>query len=327
MLEGGKVVPIEMRPMAPFDLKVERERLKSAAPDHVLIGDSMLWTRLGLKAEEHLNQVSGQKFYFVTRSGLSPAGWYLALKNIVARSGHRPKTVTVFYRDFLLTTADYRTTGRYRPVLNSLRDGAEPVLDAHLRRAWDTHWNVAATWLDHHLRGDDGLISFPLQSSRMTRTLQDLAMRPQADGMAERKTMRDRLEDRFTLTHLRTDLAAELGDDEEDGPGRDEVRLSDETSYVPAMAAVAKEMGTKLIFYRVKRRPRDDQGNTPQAPSAIVYAQELTKKLDELGCGHFDETPDTTIKRTQYADGDHLKESERAWYAGHFYNHLKPLLE
>ena len=161
----------------------------------------------------------------------------------------------------------------------------------------------------------------------MTRTLQDLAMRPQADGMAERKTMRDRLEDRFTLTHLRTDLAAELGDDEEDGPGRDEVRLSDETSYVPAMAAVAKEMGTKLIFYRVKRRPRDDEGNTPQAPSAIVYAQELTKKLDELGCGHFDETPDTTIKRTQYADGDHLKESERAWYAGHFYNHLKPLLE
>lgn len=321
----GHSIPIEQRPLAPFDLALERSRLLEAAPKHVVIGDSMLWSRLGLNAGEHLNPASGERFYFITRSGLSPAAVYLALKNIVQKSGLKPRTVTVLYRDFQLTMPTYRTTGRYRPVLDSLRDGSEPILDAHLRRAWNTHWNVPATWLDHTLRGDDGSLTFPLQSSYAKRSLEDLAMRAWADSHTEKLQFRQVLDERFSMARLRSDLAAELAASDEIESDT-AARLSEETSFVPAMAEIAKDMGSRLLFYRVKRRPRTDDGITPQTPDAIHYARHIHSDLERLGCISFDETPDPTIKRSQYADGDHLKESERAGYARYFYGNIRPLL-
>lgn len=321
----GHSIPIEQRPLAPFDLAQERKRLLEASPEHIVIGDSMLWSRLGLNAGEHLNPVSGERFHFITRSGLSPAAVYLVLKNIVQKSGLKPRTVIVLYRDYMLTMPTYRTTGRYRPVLDSLRDGKESVLEDHLRRAWKTHWNVPAAWLDHTLRGDDGSLTFPLQSSYAKRSLEDLAMRAWADSHAEKVQFRQVLDERFSMARLRSDLAAELAEGEQIESDT-AARLSEETSFVPAMAMIAKEMGSRLLFYRVKRRPRTDDGITHQSPESIAYARHLREDLSKLGCLSFDETPDPLIKRSQYADGDHLKDSERAGYAHYFYGNLRPLL-
>ncbi len=327
VIEGVGAVPIEQRPLAPFDLAAERARLQKAAPDHIIIGDSMLWTRLGLNADEHLNPLSGQRFYFITRSGLSPAGCYLVVKNIIAKSGLRPHTITVIYRDFLLTMPTYRTSGRYRPVLASLTDGPDPLLSEHMRRSWDTHWNTPARWLAYQLRGDDGWLAFTQQSSAVQRSVQNLAMRLQADGSREKRALRSLLDERFTLAHLRQDLAADMGEDDEGAASAEDLSVTSATSFVPAMAAAADALGSRLIFYRVKRRPKEARGFRPQSPSALDYAQRLHSALDQLKCRYFDETPDLTLKPDQYSDGDHLKETERAGYASYFFTNLRPLLD
>src|SRR6185295_14643237 len=86
------------------------EQLKSKQPDLVLIGDSMLDSRVDA---DLLGQKLGGPVALIWNGGAASAWWYLVLKNYVLAADVHPKVVCFFFRDRLLTDAAFRTTGTY----------------------------------------------------------------------------------------------------------------------------------------------------------------------------------------------------------------------
>ncbi|MFP6874101.1 MAG: hypothetical protein VCA55_11395 [Verrucomicrobiales bacterium] len=70
--------------------------LRSENPQILLIGNSMLYSRIDI---DELERLSGKRVGFLAKGGSASACWYLYLKNIVAPSGVQPEQVIIFFRD------------------------------------------------------------------------------------------------------------------------------------------------------------------------------------------------------------------------------------
>src|SRR4051812_21298486 len=80
-------------PRRPFDEKPLR-LLKKEQPECVLLGDSMLETRID---EKVLSRISGRECVVMAQPGSSSATWYLMLKNLIAVQSQPPRTVIILY--------------------------------------------------------------------------------------------------------------------------------------------------------------------------------------------------------------------------------------
>ncbi|MFZ4767059.1 MAG: hypothetical protein ACOYMN_19070 [Roseimicrobium sp.] len=69
-----------------------RAELQRERPDWVLIGNSMLGSRI---ESEFFNQLSGHRVYRLSISSTKSAMWYLMLKLMVVQSEAKPKCVTI----------------------------------------------------------------------------------------------------------------------------------------------------------------------------------------------------------------------------------------
>ena len=105
--------------------------LQAKRPDVVLIGDSMLDSRIDARLlEDRLG--GGQRVELLWNGGAASACWYLMLKNYVVASGIHPRRCCIFFRDRLLTAPSFRTTGIFRSYFESLMHDEEPVIRAVL---------------------------------------------------------------------------------------------------------------------------------------------------------------------------------------------------
>ena len=101
-----------------------RQELRKAAPEWVLIGNSMLNSRIDAT---YLRTLSGRNSRKVTEGATQSAVWFLFMKQIVTASGVKPKWVTVFFRETDLTWPDIRTGGKKNDELIAALDGpAQP---------------------------------------------------------------------------------------------------------------------------------------------------------------------------------------------------------
>jgi hypothetical protein len=112
----------------PFAPDIKKEHLKAIDENHpkiVLVGDSVL--ERGVDADL-LSSLTGEKSYAIYVPGSGTAAWYLLIKNVILESDNRPQYIAILFRNTMLTVPQYRTTGRYRELLDDYAARNEPVL-------------------------------------------------------------------------------------------------------------------------------------------------------------------------------------------------------
>ena len=240
-----------------------REKLAKEKPEIVLLGDSMLETRID---EEVLRRIAGIKFEKMPYPGSGSASWWLVLKNYIAPQSDPPRTIVIFFRNMQLTLADYHTNGRFRPRLEALMsDHGEPYLEEILRSSGREE-NGTLLSLVQRL--------YPLQKHQSEWQEKIYARALILSTVAdERSVVRKRADRLFSTRGLRADAGAYAeGDDNMTGlapAGHDlQTRLPD--SLLPALLDLARQKKIRLVFFRVKRKPRDD--GTPRSESADLQA-------------------------------------------------------
>lgn len=290
--------------------------LRAAQPEYIGIGNSMMYTRLG-KTPDAISALTGRKFFFIHKGGSDTPMWFLTLKNIVAASGVRPKAVFFFVRDNELTTPYVGRDRSASPYLKSLRGEHEPELDAFMLK---TQSNAAVVGrVDRFL---ESAYAFPATNELMTRRVTDLAM-DLGGGGVPKKELRFALSARFGLERLRGDAGTDFAKEDALSLMTTGYQESINASLLPGMLRLAEACGTRLLFFRVKKRP-DAETHLPEEPEAMRdYADFLQGWLNERGGIFFDETYDTSIRLTDYLEGSHIRPERMEWYCDYFWKRMK----
>ena len=289
-----------------------REKLAQKKPGVVLLGDSMLDTRID---EGVLRQIAGIKFEKMPYPGSGSASWWLILKNYIAPQSDPPRTIVIFFRNMQLTLADYHTQGRFRPRLEALMsDNGEPFLEGILR---STRKEETGRLLSLGQR------LYPLQKHQLEWQEKIYARALILSTVAgERSVVRKQSDRLFSTRGLRADAGAYAeGDDNMTGlaPAGHDLRTMLPGSLLPALLDLARQKRIQLVFFRVKRKPRDD--GTPYLDSSNLqaYMAALKDHLQTAGATFIDETTDPEIGRDFYGGDDHLREDRMADYTRLFW--------
>ena len=319
-----------------FKVQREEQALRVAQAEWVLVGNSMVNTRID---NDRLSEISGIAAHKLAKGGTQSAVWFLFLKNILAKSKQQPKWVTVFFRETDLTWPDYR-----------IADVNEDII-AMLSGKDQTEWKQVITARQIGGSGLPGSIAgildrlLPSQYLRplSRRDLQVKSFRLTRIGTDMNSTQR-RLEmnERFSLAHLRHDL----GSDGAPNEMQSEVATADEindpgiyidgpmvfdpspdASFLPHMVALAKQMGWKLHFHRIKKRPSGGV-DKQDLPLTTSYMKNLKAWLEQNGCVYTDESKDPSLTLDVYADGDHIDDDPaiQQRYHENFWQRVKPFI-
>lgn len=320
-----------------FSVQLEELALRRAKAEWVLVGNSMVNTRID---NDRLSEISSISAHKLAKGGTQSAVWFLFLKNILAKSKEQPKWVTVFFRETDLTWPDYRIEDVNEDIIALLNGKDDPawkqVITARQMQGAGLSGQVAGGLTSlmpaHYLR--------PLSR----RDLQVKAFRLTRIGTEMNSTQRRvEMNERFSLAHLRHDLGSDGAPNEmtseiataeevndpgvyEDGPM--EFDPSADASFLPHMVALARQMGWKLHFHRIKKRPTGGVDKQDR-PVIATYMQNLKAWLEQNGCVFTDETRDPSLTLDMYADGDHIDDDPaiQQRYHENFWQRVKPMVE
>lgn len=304
------------------DPEAERQRLAERQPEWMLVGNSMLNSRVNQK---DLNRTSGLNTMKLTEGGSQSAIWFLFLRRIVQESGVKPRWITIFFRETDLTWPDLRIGGSNEKLIKLLGGEEQPEW-----RRVITSQTVGAKLRDGDVGGvvSHGLTA--LLGAEEWREwgrggVQTAAFEvTEFGGGVPRERRKMEMNERFSLDHLRHDLATDMaqasstagivtsnsgGEAAIDvgvyGIGPKTFDSSPDVSFLPHIIAVAKEMGARMHFHRVKLRSRADDGGEDSAWMR-AYMKDLRRYLESEGCALTDESDDPEITSDLYADGDHI---------------------
>ncbi len=271
------------------------EILRASQPQLVLIGDSMLESRIDAQL---LEQKLGKRVAILWNGGAASACWYLMIKNYVVPSGVRPGRIYLFFRDRMLTDSTFRTTGIFRPYLESLMRVDEPVCRLVLGRNAQEGRGGGEKWVTA-LYPVNGRRSMQHQriSEMMFRALT-------ANGHAA-KGLERRVNSMFEVVKMRGEMMAESGDlsDKSSAPFDGDAKAS----FLPHIVDLAANAGIKLTFVRVKRHAQAD-GQVVQSAALHTYIVDLRTWIENHGCDLIDFTDDPQFTPDMYlkAEDDHI---------------------
>ncbi len=330
------IIP-ESRSESQFDARNEVSKLRTTNPKWILIGNSMLNTRIDNKP---LSEVSGWPARKLARGGSQSALWFLFLKEIVVASGARPALVTVFFRDTDLTWPDLRIEGNNEDLIAELRGPEQPEWQQVLANRGSSASGVTA-WIAGQF---DTLFPAKFLNVNARRQMQERALRATRIGTrANSSVRRIELNDRFSLSHLRHDLGGDLpastasNDTTADGnvvdPGFYEdgpvlFDASPDASFLPHIVKLAHDHGIQLHFHRIKRRPTTSN-TRPDTLPLQTYMKDMRAWLEKNGCSFTDETDDARLTLDMYADGDHIADTDaiQKRYLDNFWERVAPIVK
>lgn len=314
-----------------FSPRSELSKMKQQKPSWVLIGNSMLNTRID---PAQLSALSGVPTKKLGKGGSQSALWFLFLKKLVIESGARPAVVTIFFRDTDLTWPEIRMSGMNEPLVKELEGHDQPEWKQVFEEAKVLEAG-ALGWIKHQA---SPLLAPDELNATMRRQIQNRAFRATRLGTeASGSERRMELNQRFGLEHLRRDLGSDFGNASsstaiasdpgvyEDGPMKFDP--APDASFLPHMLKLAKEHGIVLHFHRIKRKPDADHLRR-DLPAIDSYMDDLAKYLTEHGCLLTDETDDPSLLLDMYVDGDHISSQEaiQKQYLASFWARVGPVV-
>jgi hypothetical protein len=283
----------------PFDDKPLHAIVKER-PEVVLIGNSMLETRIDVRAA---GKELDRKTYSLGKGGSAIARWYLALKNYVVPARPLPKCAIIFFRDIELVNTSFRTTGNFKKKVEGLSNGDEPVLRKAIARTrnWrEKRWN------------DIGKVYPGLKIAREASDNLVFELTQKAVSKLGYRGINRYMRPRFSIKGLRADLGGDLGNDFDTSMI---TQAAIDKSLLPDIFDLARRANIKLVFYRVMRQTN---------PSNEAAVQNLISYLRQNGAVVFSEkdiVPEIT--KSWYVDGDHIKGNYKKLYSELFGSRLK----
>ncbi len=289
---AGFLAPRE-EPKSPVAVAMEA-RLAEKAPRVVVLGNSIAEHAVDTAALGA--GLGGRTVLGLTVWASPPPTWYAVLKNRILGAGHKPELVLVVSSlDFFLQT-EVRTElqrralaeqmGLDEPVIQERTlGGGGPRMPARvqLRRSELREWFIDAGRL-FFLRADGSSLGF-------------------ARERAARASQRVFEEDDRSHQELRRRVIPVI---EPERRERDRGVPSLEQTYVPPMAALAREAGVQLVFVRAPLPPATQAGSTVD-PARL---RELVAWLNEAGVGWID-LSGMGLGEGSFRDGTHLNRAGR----------------
>jgi hypothetical protein len=271
--------------------------LRSKNPDLVLIGDSMLDSRVDARLLEG-RLGDKHRVEILWNGGAASACWYLMLKNYVVASEIHPKRCCIFFRDRLLTDPTFRTAGIFRSYFESLMHDDEPAVRAVLGEGTAPKG-----------RGLTSLVTllYPLDSRRHVyqEAIGHAMFRVPAPNAATAKKLERLVNKTFDVAKMRGEVMAEASDVSE--AVAQPFDPNPRRSFLPHIVETAAQARIPLCFVRVKRHP-DSDGQTPQTAALRLYIHELRAWLESHECVLIDDTNDPSFTPDMYlkAKDDHI---------------------
>lgn len=303
-------------PRRPFDESPVRA-LKKERPSCVLVGDSMLGTRIDPKV---LERVSGQRCFVLAQPGSSSAVWFLMLKNLISVQTPPPRTVIILFRNRQLTLPGHRTEGDYRKSMEPYMRESEPLLEQLIGQA-----RQPAGPLERVVQ-----TLYPLDRlrERAEEKVQAWALDLVASSR-EYEGIHAAAKQLFSPKNLRVGVA----EDEQKEGGAISLDADDHEfdtmvgpSFLPHLLRIARDQGIQLVFFQVKRRPRPDGRPGEQSPTAGAYEQALRAYLEKEGARFFSETGEADVTLDFYGSGDHVAPAMMPRYTEQFWQKIGPLV-
>lgn len=289
----------------PFDQSAV-DRLDSAAPEIVFLGNSLLETRIDTG---YLDELAGVRSASLAVDGTGPGAWYLQLKNVIGASANRPQRVFIFFHDDLITRPISFTGRKDNTLTERLSRGIEAdyrlvvsnteTFDDRIRRVFTTIYPLTdASSPDRNSVGSAG--AFLAGTSRAEAS----AAADRFFDFANRRAFANNPDIQQPKFHGVFDFVAE-------------------NSFLPLLIGQANELSVELIFVRVSARPMD--GGTPNEPDVLArYTSDLSDYLATNGVHYIDMTGHPDIDAGMYYDGYHLINRYRSLYTEIFSELLLP---
>ena len=305
-------------PRRPFDEKPVR-LMKKEQPRVVLIGDSMLETRID---QSVLNRVSSERCFVFAQPGSSSALWFLMLKNIVAQQTTPPRTVIILFRGRQLTLPTHRAEGDYRKSMEPYMRDREPLVE----QLAGSSGRKPADWME-------ALVQKLYPVDRRREQAQDKVQAWSLDLVAssrEYEHIHNHAKVIFGPKHLRVGTAV---DEQKEGgatsldPDEHDFAAQVGQSFLPHLLEIARERDIQLVFFEVKRRPNPDGTPGEQSSTNAAYDDALRAYLEKAGARLFDETGEADVTVDFYGSGDHVAPKKMPEYTELFWRKIAPLVE
>jgi hypothetical protein len=282
----------------------------------VLIGDSILALSVN---QEQLEQLTGESTYNIAIPGSASAVWYLAMKNIIAKSPHKPQYVILVFRDTILTAPGYRVNGKYFTLVDMLANTDDTLV---IQKAFIQQMSPAEQWADRYV---------PLYGSRLRLretvdyyiryTLTSLAgCNPQCNDDANLIVFQDlnldsnllveaiATAESYLYTSERMDFAAQL-----------------DKSFLSDIVGLAQENDIQLILVRTKHL--DDPTEASESAALKGYIQSLKTYAEQNGVILLDFAHDARLTSDLYVDTHHLSPAGSTVFTKMLAETLIPILK
>jgi hypothetical protein len=286
-------------------------------PDIVLLGDSAL--EVGVN-EQTLSTLIDKSVYKIGFDGSGSAVWYLIIKNNLFTSPYKPKTLIIFFRDTMLTTPDFRVTGKYFSFVDELADSKDDLL---IQFAYLDGMSLLERMAANY---------FPLYGERLgVRTALEnpfkYGLPGNLSGYDSRK-IDHAIGNIFNNANLDPEiLNASLANSdnylfkEENLDFKGKIKRS----FLPEIIRLCEEAGIELIFVQVKTLFYSSENSKPSALQA--YGIALTRYFSERRIPLIDFSNDPRVSQNWFVDIIHFSKEGKTAFTTLLAEELNAVLE
>ena len=283
--------------------------------DLVLVGDSVLATSVD---SDQLTRLTGITNVSLGIPGLASAGWYLMLKNVIAKSPYKPAYVVVLFRDTILTAPSYRVNGKYFSLVDELAKSDDTLV---IQKAFIQQMNPVDKLADGYL---------PLYGSRLNlRESIDYYIRYTLTGWmgCDEKCNDDASNAVFQDLNLDANMLVEAIATAESylyTPDQLNFAAQLDNSFLPDMVQIAKENNIKLILVRTKHL--DDPSEATESTALKNYLAALKDYAQKNDVAVLDFAHDNRLTSDLFSDTHHLTPAGAGIFTQMLADALKPII-
>ena len=301
-------------PRAVFDQAL-LEKMRRRGPNICMIGNSMLDTRIDKLLFNQLTRPNSTSF--IADGGTRSTVWYFKLKNFAGALNPPPKVVFIFYRDYDFTRPWLHLEGER---LETARTFMKPEDEDVLAFARKLGGVAPASGLDFYWP-EQLTLDLRKRVSRLAIDAGAIGQGKTGDTLLE-----EQLNELFDFQNLRANVF-DAGAAANDLVPADTKRFTADpaSNLLTQFDSFARERGIRLVFYRVKRRP-NDQNEVIQDADLRAYTADFQAWAERQGHALIDETGDPRLTLSMYHDGDHLGKHAMAEYTRLFLERVKMAL-